>query len=106
MLIGFIIWTIGAVIFFCIGISCKKSREAVGFFTFVKPPTVPEENIKKYNHAVSLLWFLSAALFEIIGIPLLWAKQNSPVFVFMTLAVFLLIIAMMIVFLRIETKYK
>ena len=40
MIGGFIIWSICAAIFGGIGISCRKSREAAGFFTFVKPPVV------------------------------------------------------------------
>lgn len=36
MVIAFIIWSIVAALFLGIGISCRKSNEAVGFFTFVK----------------------------------------------------------------------
>lgn len=104
MLIGFMIWSIASIIFLGIGISCRKSKEAVGFFTFVKPPEV--ENIKKYNYAVSVLWFVVAGMFEIIGIPILFLKQNSPLFIPIIFAVMLLVIAMMVVYLKIEEKYK
>lgn len=106
MIIGFVIWSIVAVIFGGIGISCWKSREAVGFFTFVKPPTIAVENVKKYNHALSILWFISAIVLEIIGVPLLFMEQNSPLVIPMIFAVMILVIAMMIVFIRIEAKYK
>lgn len=103
-MIGFIIWSIVAAIFLGIGISCRKSSEAVGFFTFVKPPVV--ENIEHYNNAVSVLWFFMAGVFEIIGIPLLILKQNSPLFILVIFAVVILIIVMMIVYTKIEVKYK
>lgn len=106
MIIGFIICSIVAVIFAGIGISCRKSKEAVGFFTFIKPPAVAAENIKKYNHDVSVLWMIAAILLEIISTLFLYAKQNSPMVVFMIPAVFLLVIAMMYAFIRIESKYK
>lgn len=104
MIIGFIIWSMVAIIFLGIGISCHKSQEAVGFFTFVKPPTV--ENIEHYNHAVSLLWFVSAILLEMIGIPILFLKQNSPLFIPVIFAVIILVIGMMVAFYRIEAKYR
>lgn len=104
MMIGFMIWSIVTFIFLIIGISCFQSKEAVGFFTFVKPPVV--KDVKSYNHSVSFLWFGAAVLFEMIGIPILFAEQNSPIFVILILAVVTLIIAMIITFFQIERKYK
>lgn len=60
MIIGFIIWNIVTAIFFGIGASCRKSDEAAGFFTFARPPEV--KNIKLYNKAMSVLWFVAADL--------------------------------------------
>lgn len=102
-MIGFIIWSICAVIFFGIGISCRKAEEAVGFFTFAKPPAVGD--VKGYNHAVSALWMVSAGVFEIMGIPLLVLKQNSPFFIFLIFAVLVWVIALMIAYVKIEGKY-
>lgn len=104
MMIGFIIWSIVAVIFLGIGISCRKSSEAVGFFTFVKPPIV--ENVERYNNAVSVLWFFFAGVFEILGIPLLILKQNSPLFIPVIFAVVILDIVTIIIYIKIEAKYK
>lgn len=106
MVIGFVIWSIVAVCFAGIGMSCWNSQETVGFFTFTKPPMVASENIKKYNHAVSILWFTVSAFFEITGVPLLLIEQNSPVAIGMAFAVMLLVVIMMIAFIRIEAKYK
>ena len=104
MMIGFVIWTICTAIFLGIGINCRKSRDAVGFFTFVKPPIV--EDVKQYNNAVSILWFVVAGIFEMIGLPFLFLEQNSPLFILVIFAVVVLFIIMMIAYLKIEVKYK
>lgn len=104
MIIGFIIWSIVTVSFLGIGISGRKSREAVGFFTGCKPPAI--ENVEKYNKAVSKLWFVSAGVYEIMGVPLLFLEQNSLLFVPIIFGVVLGLIVMMVVYLRIEAKYK
>lgn len=103
-LIAFIVWTICAAIFLGIGFRCRKAGDAVGFFTFVKPPTVTD--VKQYNHAVAALWFAAAVLLEMIGVPLLFIEQNSPLFVPIIFAVMALVIAMMIVYVKIEAKYR
>ncbi|MCM1536359.1 MAG: hypothetical protein NC126_10600 [Clostridium sp.] len=104
MIMGFVIWSIVAVILLGIGISCRKSEEAVGFFTFVKQPVV--NNVERYNHAVSILWIAAAGIFELIGIPFLFLEQNSPLFVPVIFAVIIWVLAVMIGYGRIEGKYK
>lgn len=79
MVIGFIVVSIVALVLVAIGINCRRANEAVGFFTFVKPPTV--ENVKAYNIAVSILWFVAVSVIEILGIPMLFLEQNSPLFI-------------------------
>lgn len=105
MMIGFIVWSIAAIIFLGIGISSRKASEPVSFFTFIKPPNIKIENIKQYNNAVSVLWIAAAGVLELTGIPLLFLKQNSPVFILVSFAVVILILAMMVVYLQIEKKY-
>lgn len=104
MVIGFIIWSIVAAVFLGIGISCRKSTEAVGFFTFVKPSMI--KDIEHYNHAVSILWFIAAGVLEITGIPILFLKQNSPLFIPIIFVLIIMILVMMVVYIRIETKYR
>lgn len=104
MILGFIIWSIVTVIFLGIGISCRKSREAVGFFTGCKPPVI--ENVEQYNKAVSKLWFVSAGIYEVLGLPLLFLEQNSLLFIPIIFAVVIGLIVMMVAYLRIEAKYK
>ncbi len=104
MIIGFVIWSIVAIIFLCIGINCRKSNEAVGFFSFVEPPTV--KDIAGYNNRVAILWFVAAGVLELMGIPILFLKQNSPLFILIIIAVVILVIIMMVIYLKIEAKYK
>jgi len=78
MTAGFIVWSIIALILIGIGIGGWKSNKAVGFFSGVKPPEVSD--VRKYNHSVAVLWFAYAALFELLGIPFLFLKQNSAGF--------------------------
>lgn len=104
MIMGFIIWSIIAIVFVGIGIQCGKSKEAVGFFTFAKPPVV--KDVEQYNHAVSVMWIISACVLELIGVPFLFLEQNSPVSLLVLFAVVILIIAMIVVYLKIEAKYK
>ena len=104
MIIGFVIWSFCAVLFFIVGVVDLKSAKPVGFFTGVKPPKITD--VKKYNKAVALLWFITGIVFELIGLPFLFLKQNSPGFVFMMLATVALVIVMMVVYLSISRKYE
>ncbi len=104
MVVGFVIWSMVALVFLWIGISSRQSKEAVGFFTFTKPPQV--DDIQHYNKAVSILWFVAAAVLETMGIPLLILEQNSPFFIVMIFAPIALVLGMIIAYLRIEARYK
>lgn len=104
MVVGFIIWSIAAVIFMLIGISAWRAKEEAGFFTFSKPPKM--NDVVKYNHAVGRLWFSFAAILEVMGIPILFIEQNSPIFILLIFAVMALVAAIMMIYLRIEKKYR
>ncbi len=104
MIIGFVIWSLVSIFLLGIGVSAWRSKEPVGFFTGVKPPEVKDTN--KYNHAVALLWFIYAICIEICGIPLLFLEQNSILFIPITIGVVVITIAMCIVYLQIERKYR
>ena len=104
MIIAFIIWTLVAFIFAAIGISSRRSKEPTGFFTGVKPPKI--EDVKGYNRAVSKLWFVSAFVYELLGIQLLFLEQNSAGFIPVILGVPIGTIGMVVAYLKIEGKYK
>ena len=104
MLIGFVIWSVVAIIFLCIGLSSWRAKEPVGFFTGVKP-TKMKDTIA-YNRAVAKIWFVFAGVLEIWGIPLLFVQQNSPIVFLVVMAVVGLVIATMMVYVRVEANYR
>ncbi|MBO4325325.1 MAG: hypothetical protein J5845_08040 [Lachnospiraceae bacterium] len=104
MLAGFIFWTVIAALLCGIGIYALKAKKAVGFFTGVEPPKV--EDIKKYNHSVAVIWFVYAGVFELLGIPLLFLKQNSPLFIITILGVVIASIGMAVAYVIVSSKYQ
>ena len=104
MIIAFIIWSLCAATFLGIAISCRRAKCAVGFFTFTNPPAI--RDVSRYNRAVSNLWLVSAMIMELLGVPFLFLEQNAPQFALIVPAVMFLVIGMMIVYLRIEQKYR
>ena len=101
---AFIIWTIISIVFVYIGITTRKSNIPVNLFSFGDAPKV--KDIKGYNKAVSNLWLVFTLLFEMIGISLLFIKQNSPFVVLIVLGVVFLVIGMMVAYIKIESKYR
>lgn len=101
---GFILWTIISIVFVYIGITTRRSSIPVNLFTFSDVPKV--NDIKGYNKAVSNLWLVFTVLFELIGVSLLFIKQNSPFVVLIVLGVVFLVIGMMVAYIKIESKYK
>lgn len=103
-MLAFIIWSIAAIIFVFIGVGAWKSKQEAGFFTFSKPNKM--NDVVRYNRAVAKLWFVFAAILEILGMPFLFLEQNSPIFLIVFVGVVLLVIATMVAYTRIENKYK
>ena len=104
MIAGFVIWSAVALVLLGIGIMAWKSDKPVGFYTGAKPPEVTD--VRKYNRAVAVLWFSYAALFELLGLPLLFLKQNSIGFLCSIAGVPVISIALMIVYNRILHRYE
>ena len=104
MIFGFVIWSIVFLVLLGIGIWAWKSDQAVGFYTGTKPPEVTD--VRKYNRSVAVLWFAYAGLFELLGLPFLFLKQNSAGFLGSILGVPVISIALMIVYHRILRKYE
>ena len=103
-MIPFVIWSIVALVFVLIGIASWKSEVEIGFFIGVNPPKM--KDVKAYNHAVAKLWWFFAGAFEVIGVPLIFIEQNSPVAMVIVLLVPLLIVGIMIAYHKIANKYK
>ena len=104
MIIGFLIWSSVACVFIGVGISCRKSEEPAGFFTGCKVPEI--KDVPRYNKAVSRLWFVSALVYELLGVPLMFLEQNSLWFVPIVFGIIIGVITMMVVYLKIEGKYR
>lgn len=104
MFMGFIIWSIVTILFVGIGLKCRKSDEPTGFFIGCKPAEI--KNVSGYNKAVSKLWFAATVIYEIMGVPLLFLEQNSLLFIPIIFGVVVGLIVMMVVYLKIEGKYR
>ena len=96
MIIAFVIWTAISLVLAGIGIRDWNAGKAVGFFTGTRPPEV--EDVKAYNHDVARLWFGYAAVFELLGIPFLFFKQNSAMFIVTLLGVMALTIGILVAY--------
>ena len=104
MIIGFVIWSAVFLVLLGIGIRTWKSDRAAGFYTGAKPPEVTD--LRKYNHAVGVLWFVYAGLFAVLGIPLLFMKKGSAGFLWSIAGVPVISIGLIIVYNRILRKYE
>lgn len=104
MVFGFVIWSIVFLVLLGVGIWAWKSDKAVGFFTGTKPPEVTD--VRKYNRSVAVLWFAYAGLFELLGLPFLFLKQNALGFLWSVAGVPAITIALMIIYNRILRRYE
>lgn len=104
MLIGFIIWSAVSLLLLGIGFWSWNSGKAVGFYSGVKPPEV--KDVRKYNHSVAVLWFAYALLFWLLGIPFLFLKQNSALFLLSILGTVAITLALVIAYQKILQKYR
>lgn len=104
MRIGFVIWSMLALIFLGLGIWSRSSEKQVNFWSNVKSPEM--KDIKKFNRAISKLWITFAVCYEILGLPLLFCEQNSPVFLLSVLGVIFLVIGIMSAYMVVENKYR
>ena len=78
MIIGFIIWSSCALLIIGIGIWSWNSKKPAGFYAGVVPPMV--KDVKSYNHAVAVMWFVYAILFELLGFSFLFQKLHLPLY--------------------------
>ena len=104
MIAGFSIWSVVSLILLVFGILAWRSEKAVGFFAGVKPPEVTD--VRRYNRSVAVLWFAYAVLFELLGLPLFFLKQNHAGFLLSVLGVPVISIVLMVLYQRILSKYR
>lgn len=104
-MIAFIGWTIVACIFAVMGLVHWKSDKVKGMINN-RIPKIPENNVKQYNHAVGILYWIFSALLELLGLPLLFLEQNNPIFLIIALGTVLLVVLFGAFYLRIENHYQ
>lgn len=105
-MIGFIIWAIVGCFFIGLGIFSfiSKNPRPLGFWANAKVFEV--SNVKKYNHAMGILWCVFGIVFIVLGIPLL-GGQNNPLILFSVIGAMAEAIAVMVVYvLIIEKKFR
>ena len=98
-----LIWSACALLFAGIGIFDLRAKKQIGFWSNFKEPEM--RDVRGYNRAVGLLFLGFAAVFELIGI-LLFLVGDSPLIFLLILAVPAEVIGMILLYLRIERKYK
>lgn len=103
-MLAFILWNIASIIFISIGISCFFSKKAVGFFANESKP-IQVKDIKGYNFSVGKLWICFGILFSILSIPLL-LNHIALILIVSTLGSFVWVMMLILLYLRIEKKYK
>lgn len=104
-IIAFVVFALGGLFFIGMGAYCFFAKEArpMGFWANAKP--LPMEDVKGYNRALGRLWCVFGVVFIILGLPLL-AGQNAGLIVISILGIMFEAIAAMVVYTRIEAKYR
>ena len=103
-IIGFVIWVLCSLLFVVIGIIAWNKKEPMGFWAQAEPPKV--KNVKAYNRAVAKIWFFFAVVMLLLGLPLIFGGQNSPLIVLSILGSMFLAIAICVIYIFVEKKYK
>ncbi len=104
MIAAFVLWMLLSLLMAGIGLWALRSGTPVGFFAGVKSPKV--KDAKKYNRAVARLWFIAAGVFALLGVPLLFARQNSLLVLPLVFGTVIWAIGLMIAYTRIENRHR
>ena len=102
-MIAFFIWCTVSLLFAGIGIYALNSKKPVRFWNISQKIQV--HDVRRYNRAISLLWFVFAGVFLLLGLPLL-SGQNTPAVLITILGSVFACILLMAVYNRIEGKYR
>ena len=105
MLIVFCIWSLSALLFFVFGICTLSAKKPTPFWTHERKIEV--SNVKAYNKALAILYFVYAFTILILGVPMLFSRQNSAGFIIPVLGLPIASILMIAVYVTcIEAKYR
>lgn len=100
---AFIIWALCGVLFLALGIHCFFTEKQVSFWANAK--AAPVTDIKAFNRAVGRLWCGFAAVFVLLGLPLL-AHSKVLLLLVSVPGTVLECLVLMILFTRIEDRYR
>lgn len=104
MLIAFIGWSLIACALAAIGAYAWCAGKPVGFFAGVDAPKV--HDVRGYNRTVARIWWIFAALFELLGLPLLKLRQNSPLVLLLVLGTVLWSLGLMVAYVVTTNKFQ
>lgn len=105
-MIGFVIWALCGGLFVGIGINSFHAKKPVGFWANVKALSADEiTDVRAYNKAMGKMWCIFGAVFILLGVPLL-TGQNSPWVILSMLGALFSVIALVVIYMRIERKYR
>ena len=101
MLIVFCVWSLSSLLFVVFGIFTLSAKKPTVFWTHERKIEV--SNVKAYNKALALLYFVYSFVILILGIPM----QNSAGFIIPVLGLPIASILMIAVYVVcIESKYR
>lgn len=100
---AFFIWFMLSAAIALMGVYALLAKKPVHFWTVKQKLEVSD--VRRYNRAVAVLWFVFAVVIAVLGIPLL-AGQNSPWVILSILGLMWAAILTMVIYTRIEKKYR
>lgn len=98
----FLIWSIGGLFFVGMGITSFFAKKAMGFWANVRVSEI--DRVRPYNHAVGRLYIIFGIFIILLGLPLL--SGHTALILFSIIGVMFAVIAMMVIYSRIEQKYR
>lgn len=76
MILPFLVCIGVSIGFLVMGINIRKSDKPAGYYTLIKKPEV--DSVKKYNNAISVLWYIASVFIIGNAVPLLFLEKDSP----------------------------
>lgn len=105
VLIAFCIWSLSSLLFVVFGICTLLAKKPMVFWAHERKIEV--SNVKAYNKALAILYFVYSLVILILGIPMLLSSQNSAGFIIPVLGLPIASILMIAVYVTcIEAKYR
>lgn len=103
-MVGFLIWALIGAALIVLGIIDLFAKKPVGFWANVE--TMKVKDVKGYNRATGILFMVYGAVFILLGLPILGAK-NTPLILLSAVGVMLETIVIMVIYtVCIARKYK